>query len=73
MEEKQLEKVYRKNAIFVILIGITGFCFGLLDQDTNLADLVYLKYSNAFLISVVSANIGTARLLATFVCIKVNS
>lgn len=73
MENLELEKIYKKNTLFIILIGITGFCFGLLDWDSNLADLVYLKYSNAFLISVVSANIGTARLIATLFCIKINA
>lgn len=69
----ELERIYKKNALFIILIGITGFCFGLLDWDSNLADLVYLKYNNVFLISVVSANIGTARLIATLFCIKINT
>ena len=73
MENLELEKIYKKNTLFIILIGITGFCFGLLDWDSNLADFVYLKYGNAFLISVVSANIGTARLIATLFCIKINS
>lgn len=73
MENLELEKIYKKNTLFLILIGITGFCFGLLDWDSNLADLVYLKYSNAFLISVVSANIGTARLMSTLFCIKINA
>lgn len=68
-----LEKIYKRNTLFIILIGITGFCFGLLDWDSNLVDLVYLKYNNAFLISIISANIGTARLLATLFCIKINS
>lgn len=73
MQNLELEKIYKKNTLFIILIGITGFCFGLLDWDSNLADLVYLKYSNVFLISVVSANIGTARLIATLFCIKINT
>lgn len=69
----EIEKIYRKNTIFIILIGITGFCFGLLDWDSNLVDLFYLKYNNAFLVSIITANIGTARLLATLFCIKINS
>ena len=69
----EMEKIYKKNTIFIILIGITGFCFGLLDWDSNLVDLFYLKYNNAFLVSIISANIGTARLLATLFCIKINS
>lgn len=72
MTELTLEKIYKKNTLFIILIGITGFCFGLLDWDSNLADLVYLKYDNRFLISFISANIGTARLISTLFCIKVN-
>lgn len=70
---EDIEKIYKKNSLFIILIGITGFCFGLLDWDSNLADLVYLKYSNVFLISLISANIGTARLIATLFCIKINT
>jgi len=73
MMKSELEKIYKKNTLFIILIGITGFCFGLLDWDSNLVDLVYLKYNNAFLISIVSANIGTARLIATLFCIKINT
>ncbi len=45
----------------------------MLDWDSNLVDLFYLKYNNAFLVSIISANIGTARLLATLFCIKINS
>lgn len=70
---ENLEKIYKKNTLFIILIGITGFCFGLLDWDSNLVDLFYLKYNNAFLVSIISANIGTARFLATLFCIKINS
>ena len=70
---ENLEKIYKKNTLFIILIGITGFCFGLLDWDSNLVDLFYLKYNNTFLVSIISSNIGTARLLATLFCIKINS
>ena len=73
MEDIELKKIYKRNSLFIILIGITGFCFGLLDWDSNLADLVYLKYNNIFLISIISANIGTARLVATLFCIKINT
>lgn len=73
VKKKDLEKIYKRNTIFIILIGITGFCFGLLDWDSNLVDLFYLKYNNAFLVSIISANIGTARLLATIFCIKINT
>ena len=73
MENIELEKTYKKNSLFIILIGITGFCFGLLDWDSNLADLFYLKYYDVFLLSVVTANIGTARLIATLFCIKINT
>lgn len=73
MEKLELEKIYKKNTLFIILIGIVGICFGLLDWDSNLSDLVYLKYNNTFLISVISANIGTTRLIATLFCIKINT
>lgn len=65
-------KIYQRNFLFILLIGIVGFCFGLLDWDGNLVDLVYLKYDNKLLISFISANIGTARLLASLFCIKIN-
>ncbi|MCH5166578.1 MAG: hypothetical protein J1F35_01675 [Erysipelotrichales bacterium] len=70
---RNLEKIYKKNTLFIIMMGITGFCFGLLDWDSNLVDLFYLKYNNAFLVSIISANIGTAKLLATLICIKINT
>ncbi len=69
---ENIEKVYKRNTLFIILIGIVGFCFGILDWDSNLADLVYLKYNNKLLISFISANIGTARLIASIYCIKIN-
>lgn len=31
----ELERIYKKNTLFITLIGITGFCFGLLDWDSN--------------------------------------
>ncbi len=70
---ENIEKVYKKNTLFIILIGIVGFCFGLLDWDSNLVDLVYLKYNNAFLVSIISANLGVSKLIATLLCIKANS
>lgn len=69
---EQSTKIYKRNFLFILLIGIVGFCFGLLDWDGNLVDLVYLKYNNKFLISIISANIGTARLIASLICIKIN-
>ena len=72
-DEEKLEKTYRKNTMLIILIGIVGVSFGLLDWDSNLVDLFYLKYNNAFLVSIISANIGTARLLATLFCIRINT
>lgn len=72
-DEEKLEKTYRKNTVLIILIGIVGVSFGLLDWDSNLVDLFYLKYNNAFLVSIISANIGTARLLATLFCIRINT
>lgn len=69
---EDINKIYNRNFFFILLIGIVGFCFGLLDWDGNLVDLVYLKYDNKFLISIISANIGTARLIASLFCIKIN-
>jgi len=45
---ENLDKIYKKNALFIILIGITGFCFGLLNWESNLVDLFYMKYSKTF-------------------------
>ncbi len=70
---KELEKIYKKNRLCIMLMGITGFCFGLLDWDSNLVDLVYLRYNNPLLISIISANIGTMQLIATLFCIKINN
>ena len=69
---EETNKIYKRNFLFILLIGIVGFCFGLLDWDGNLVDLVYIKYDNKFLISIISANIGTARLIASLICIKIN-
>ena len=69
---ENLEKVYKKNTFLIILIGISGFCFGLLDWDSNLVDLFYLKYNHAYLVAIISANIGTARLIASIICIQLN-
>ncbi len=46
--------------------------FGLLSWDNSIVDLVYLQYNSKFLISIISANIGTARIIATLFCIKLN-
>lgn len=72
MKVKELDKIYKKNIIFIIMIGIVGLSFGFLDWDANLSDLVYMKYHNKVLISIISANIGTSRLLASIFCIKIN-
>lgn len=62
----------QKNTLFIILIGITGLSFGILDWESVLSDIIYLKFDNLLLISVISANIGTMRLIATLSCIKIN-
>lgn len=66
------ENVVKRNSLFIILIGITGFSFGLLDWDSVISDLIYIRFDSKLLVSIISANIGTVRLIATLLCIKIN-
>lgn len=66
------QQTIKKNIIFILLIGIEGIAFGLIDWDSTLSDLVYLQHNNKWLISIIGANVGIARLLATIICIYVN-
>lgn len=66
------QKVMDKNIIFILLIGIEGLAFGLLDWDSVISDLVYLQHNNKLLISLIGANIGVAKLVATLICIYIN-
>lgn len=60
------------NIIFILLIGIEGLAFGLIDWDSVVSDLVYLQHNNKLLISLITANIGIAKLIATLICIYIN-
>lgn len=66
------KETIKSNIIFILLIGIEGLAFGLLDWDSVLSDLVYLQHNNKLLISLVTANIGVAKLIATLICIYIN-
>ncbi len=66
------QETIKRNTIFILLIGIEGLAFGLLDWDSVISDLVYLKYNNKLLISIITANISLAKILATLVCIYIN-
>lgn len=66
------QQTIQKNIIFILLIGIEGVAFGLIDWDSTIADLVYLQHNNKWLISMIGASVGIAKLLATIICIYVN-
>lgn len=66
------KEVIKKNIIFILLIGIEGLAFGLLDWDSVVSDLVYVQHNNKLLISLISANIGVAKLVATLICMYIN-
>ncbi len=65
-------KIIRKNKFLILLLGILGICYALLDWDSNISDLFYLRYNNKILISIITAGIGFARFVATIFCIKIN-
>lgn len=66
------DETIKRNIIYILLIGIEGLAFGLLDWDSVISDLVYLKHNNKLLISLITANIGVAKLIATLICIYIN-
>ncbi len=66
------KEVIKRNIVFILLIGIEGLAFGLLDWNSVVSDLVYIKYNNKLLISVIGANIGVAKLVATLICVYLN-
>lgn len=66
------QEIIKKNIIFILLIGIEGIAFGLLDWDSVVSDLVYLRYNNKLLISLITANIGVAKFVATIICIYIS-
>lgn len=66
------QETIKRNIIFILLIGIEGLAFGLLDWDSVVSDLVYLQHNNKLLISLITANIGIAKLVATLICIYIN-
>lgn len=66
------KELIKKNTLFIILIGIEGLAFGLLDWDSVISDLVYLQHNNKLLISLITANVGVAKIIATLICIYLN-
>ena len=37
-----MKKEVRKNIFYILIIGIEGIAFGMLDWDSTISDLVYL-------------------------------
>ncbi len=68
MEKQRL----KKNILFILLIGIEGMAFGLIDWDSVISDLLYIQHNNKLLIAIIGANIGVAKLVATLICIYIN-
>lgn len=66
------KELINKNIIFILLIGIEGLAFGLLDWNSVVSDLVYIQHNNKLLISLIGANIGVAKFVATLICIYIN-
>lgn len=66
------QETIKRNILFILLIGIEGLAFGLLNWDSVVSDLVYLKYNNKLLISLITANIGIAKFISTLICIYIN-
>ena len=66
------KQIIKRNIIFILIIGIEGLAFGLLDWDSVISDLVYIQQNNKILISLIGANIGVAKLVATLICIYIN-
>ncbi len=66
------KELINKNKKYILLLGILGICYALLDWDINISDLFYLKYNDKVLISIITAGIGLSRFIATFVCVKIN-
>jgi MFS family permease len=66
------KETIKRNIIFILLIGIEGLAFGLLDWDSVISDLVYLQYNQKTLVSLIAANIGVAKIVATLICIYIN-
>lgn len=66
------QETIKRKIIFILLIGVEGLAFGLLDWDSVVSDLVYLQHNNKLLISLIATNIGVAKLIATLFCIYIN-
>lgn len=63
------KKIINRNVIFILLIGIEGLAFGLLDWDSVISDLVYLQHNNKLLISIIGSNVLISKFIATLICI----
>lgn len=67
------QETIKKNIIFILLIGIEGLAFGIIDWNSVVSDILYLQYNNKVLISIITANIGLAKFLATLICIYLSN
>lgn len=67
------QEIIKKNIIFILLIGIEGLAFGLIDWNGIVSDIVYIQYSNKALISIIGAGIAIAKFLATLICIYLSN
>lgn len=65
------QKRIKKNYIFLILLGVLGAGFGFLNWDGIISDVLYLKYEDKVLVSIIAAGVSAMKILATLVCIKV--
>ena len=70
--KKDEESNYRKNIIFILIMGIEGIAFGLLDWGNVVSDLVYIQNKQKILISLITANIGVAKIIATLTSVYIN-
>ena len=43
------KQIIKRNIIFILIIGIEGLAFGLLDWDSVISDLVYIQQNNKIL------------------------
>lgn len=66
------KELINRNKKLILILGILGICYALLDWDINISDLFYIQYNNKILISIITAGIGLSRFIATLVCVKIN-
>lgn len=67
------QEVVKNNILFILLIGIEGLAFGLIDWSGIVSDILYVQYNNKILISIIGASIAIAKFLATLICIYLSN